>query len=91
MEYMQTYTVEANSTAILPIPSTAIRGIYSPDTPVSIGWIFNGEHATIVKAAALWEPSWGFHPAMHSQIEITNATATDAKILIRCEDGMGRQ
>ena len=88
---MQKYTVAANSTAVLPIPSSAIRGIYSPDTPVSIGWIFNGEHATIVKAAALWEPSMGFHPAQHSQIEIVNATATAAEILIRCDDGMGQQ
>ena len=91
MEYMQKYTVAANSTAVLPIPSSAIRGIYSPDTPVEISWIFNGEHATIVKAAALWEPSCGFNPAQHSQIEIKNATATATEILIRCDDGLGQQ
>lgn len=82
-EYLVKVNITAPGSYKVGIAGT-VKGVYSPSSPIAIGWDYNGDVGTLTPPTIAWEPRGpGFSPGKTSKLVLT-ATAPTA-VTIRME------
>lgn len=80
-EHLAVMNITAAGTYSFAIPKNGIiKGVYSPDTPITIGYNDNGSIGTLVKNVTIWEPNPAFNPDPIAYLVVTAAAAATVSI-----------